>query len=222
MFFLLLFGNVKGQSTDSLLSVEETLRFMKTVYMDHVPAEAIELSKRANPAAREEMYRILNDPNQSDIWPQVVAAFAYLGQQEDVAKLEDFLLKRRGTLGSYEHSAVTILFITLGGMGERGIPEARNKLKEMTTQSYWNKTQFRLYSRQPSGYLSFENQMRINALNGYAYTLSNDFDSLAAEVLNSVKDPREKTLMNERVKESATRNMEYRRSVTPEKNEREK
>src|SRR5688572_8785013 len=100
--FLTVFLQTKGQAQDSLLTVEQTVEFIQRVYVDMVPQEAIEMSRRANPAARERLYQILNDPGKMDIWPQVVGAFAYLGRREDVPRLENFLQKRQGTLKGSE------------------------------------------------------------------------------------------------------------------------
>lgn len=200
----------KAQTKDSLMTVEETIQFVQRTYIDAVPPEAIAMSKRANPAAKEKLHQILNDPTRQDIWPQVIGAFAYMGDRTDVAKMENFLRKRQGVLSSAEYSAVVMLFIAYGGMGERGVHDAKVKLKQMMKPDYWRNNKFNAYARQPAGYPAAENQMRLFALHGYAYTLSDDFDQVALELVTSTTDANDKKILVQKVKEASRMNTEYK------------
>ena len=218
---LLLLCAQRSLTEDRLMSVPETIEFVKLVYCGVGPWDGIrEAQSRANPAARPALHRMLKDRAHRDEWPQVVVSFAYLGQKEDVAKLEKFLLSRRGILSTSEDNAVAMIFQAYGGMGARGVAEAKAKLKEMTTPHYWQGVQFLIYAEQPAGYPSFVNYMRLDALRGYAITLADDFGEVARALTDSASDLHERQTVEEQVEAAVELEHEYRKfsSESPRKN----
>jgi hypothetical protein len=196
------------------MSIPETVEFVQRAYcgltdMDPVVNE----SRRANPAARPQLYRMLQDPAHKDVWPQIVGSFAYLGRKEDIAKLEAFMFTRSGVLEGFDYNAVMMVFAAYGGMAERGTAEAGAKLKEMMNAEYWHKAQFRTHHEIPPGYPSFVNGMRLRAFRGYAYARADDFGALAQTLIDSESDARERAIVEREVGEIVGLEREYRKSA---------
>jgi hypothetical protein len=189
-----------------LLSVEETIMLATLHYVDSVPEDAIERTNRANPAARPALYAILEDNSKQKEWLYVMAFFSFVGQDDDVDKMEGFILSRTGQLNNFEFTAVTRAIYSLGGMGNRGCTKAQDKLNEMVRPAYWSAAKFTKYVPPAGSYPTFENEMALRALQGLAYSLTPEFDEKAAELLAGIKDPDQHKMMEAEVK----RRIEFR------------
>lgn len=126
-------ANVIG---DRLLTVEETigLVFNGEGYM----------VLRANPAAKSELYLML-DEYVEDMGHHcvIIGIIGYIGNGQDAVILKERLMNYRGILNQslrcHAGAAVAILD-ALGVMARRGIPEASAFLNEMLEPGYWQNT----------------------------------------------------------------------------------
>lgn len=198
LFILTICGSkvLVAQNSQNMLTVEETVLLAKTTYFDHIPEEAIAKTNRANPAARPFLYQILSDSTKKGNWPSVMGSFAYLGQEEDVEKLNKFLMERKGLLVRDDYSTAMMVFDVLGAMASRGIAPAKELLKSMTIPTYWTNVHFFLFVNPPANYPDFTEYMALHALQGYIYVNDPAFLSFAAgtyqQIYNSTKSTKQK------------------------------
>jgi hypothetical protein len=188
------------QPQTPLLSVEETVELAVTRRVGEVPLGHISYAgPRLNPAGRPKLYEILGDKNQSERWPGILCAFEWIGQAEDVPKLESFLRGLEGKLGNSEMDAVVHLMFALGAMAHRGIPEAKQELREMLRPAYWQNVKFETPGEDAGG-MSVETTMRMLALAGSARSGCDDFPTVAESVLSNTGDPVQRDFLQRNVK----------------------
>ena len=120
-------------------SVERTVQYAK----ENPFAEAFSVTDvfrdtPLNPDARAEMYRILNDSNQSDVWGRVTRYFGLIAQMEDVPKLLELVEKRKGTtLDGREESMIFDIISVMSMLECRGMKGAGEIMDKMITPDYW-------------------------------------------------------------------------------------
>ena len=91
-----------------------------------------------NPEALPEMYRILEDPNQRDVWNKMVSYIALLGSDDDVDKLESILLRYKDKkLDQGEKMFLYHVQWTVSAMDRRKIPKAEKLMDRMMEPEYW-------------------------------------------------------------------------------------
>jgi hypothetical protein len=195
-------GSTPTGDKEELLSIEETVDLAKRGSCGPVSAAELRRRARANPAARPALYRILSDETQKTHWPPVVAFFALIGQDDDVDKLIEFVRNRRGVLQGGEYGAVVQVSNALGGMAARGCTKAHETLDKMITPSYWAGMNFRLYSKRPEGYPTFENAMVARVLIGYAYANDPQLPDKARALLKKIRDAEQRKIMGQKVEDA--------------------
>ncbi len=197
------FNLTYSQSKKEYISVEETIELAKKAYFDHAPDEDIAKSKRANPSARPFLYKILMDTTQKKFWPQVLGAFAYLGQDDDAVKLENFLKQRRGILYGDEYRATMMVFEVLGSMCARGSTTAKALQQKMFSAEYWNNSQFSRYPNETPA--EFRDNMILRAIRGYAYSGDPGFeaivDTISQRYFLLVSGSEQKTVMKKKLED---------------------
>ncbi|MCY3017809.1 MAG: hypothetical protein NTW87_02090 [Planctomycetota bacterium] len=189
------------ESDGQLLSVEETVKLAKTILL--APANTAYLSRvrKANPAARTDLYSIVADKRQKEYWSQIVGFFAHIGQSDDVPRLVDFVNQRSGLLDAGEASAVQCAFVALGGMAARGVEDARAQLDTMMSPAYWRGKQLRLSPVRP-GQLTPEYELVSAVIAGRVAALEKDFPVKAAAVLQEIEGDEQRALMRRAIESS--------------------
>jgi len=193
----LLAGSARGEG--DMLSVEETVALAKRVSDGGSSPARFALARRANPAARPVLYRILADPEQRRHWPAIVAFFGWLGQAEDVPKLVRFVESRKGSFAAFEGTAVIEVGRTLSVMTARGVPSAKNAVEKMIRPDYWRDLGFDAPAARGKGGLSMANTLAVRYLFGYAYSLDPTFEKKARKLLHGIEDPAQNELMGRQI-----------------------
>src|SRR5690606_14437761 len=108
----------------------------------------VEPHTRPNPAAREDLYRVLSDEEQQEYWQSVVYAFRFLGQAEDVPRIvrwiEDFGGK---PLPAERTDDLQQALTALGVMARRGVAGAGSALDKTMFPSYWRDLKLEIPAR---------------------------------------------------------------------------
>jgi hypothetical protein len=93
---------------------------------------------RANPEAKAALYAILQDKSQEQYFHNAVRMIGYMGDAEDVGRLDEILARYAGVgLAGYEKITVSTIFQALGVMQRRGVAVAQQKLEQMLRREYW-------------------------------------------------------------------------------------
>lgn len=120
---------------DRLLSVEETIGL--SLLGESLPYH---LFQRANPEAKEELYRLL-DANDEGLYRFQGNAYwilGYIGDADDAIRMRNTLYEFSGVLSRAQCKKVVAMFFGLGLMSRRGINTASDILDEMTDAGYWS------------------------------------------------------------------------------------
>lgn len=185
------------QMKDDLLSVQETLELIPKSYHTD-PKSYYKRCKRADPAARAQMYRMLTDPQPPYPPPCIAQFFGYVGKQEDVSKLCELIRSHRGVLDLTEKGVVISTLGALAIMSSRKIPGAADTMQRMMQPGYWSDVKFRLVPKHKAGTLRFENEMAYRALLQYAWSLDPAIEAKARALVARTDDPEQKRLMEAR------------------------
>lgn len=99
------------------------------------------LCLRANPDAKNELYRMLDEyVEDMDHHSGIIAILSYIGDGEDAVRLKERLMGYKGILDRSIrcHAGVAVAILdALGVMSRRGIPEAGDFLNEMLEPEFW-------------------------------------------------------------------------------------
>jgi hypothetical protein len=119
---------------DGLLSIEETVGL--SLLGETRPSH---LFKRANPGAKEELYRLLDTDDDGLYWFQANAYWilGYIGDSNDAKRMQKTLKSFSGVLTAAQQNKVIAIFYSLGLMSRRGVTTSSDILDEMTDLKYW-------------------------------------------------------------------------------------
>jgi len=123
-----------------MLSVDQTIQFAKG---DLVFEHGYYGMRCANPAAREQLYKLLEDDSLKNRRAKIVLTMAYIGEKEDIQKLGDFIANISPDRGDSGCGIIYAYFNTLAIMADRGVEGAAEQLYSMASLDLWDKRKFR-------------------------------------------------------------------------------
>jgi hypothetical protein len=155
---------------------------------------------RANPAAKQSLYVIVNNKEQSRYHQNALRAIGYIGDASDVSRLEKSVHRDfKGVLTSDERNAMVAIFDALAVMSRREVAEATQVLDEMLSRSYWKDISFRWRGEAVRSPLTTVDQLVSWVLWAHARTgRLDDLEEKVIRALNEVDDKQRRDLMAER------------------------
>ncbi|MEM7682692.1 MAG: hypothetical protein AAF288_12105 [Planctomycetota bacterium] len=141
-----------------------------------------------DPSIRDDLWTILGSEDYREWWPPTASMFRYVGQEEDLAKIEAYLLGLEGHVGHYGANVAVRLMLSTAEMARRGVPGAMELSRRFTTPGFWGDCRFTLRERRIVAYPAFEVEMTATALETHAYSLDPEFEAVAERAVRAV-DP---------------------------------
>ncbi|MBI5772573.1 MAG: hypothetical protein HZA89_02385 [Verrucomicrobia bacterium] len=142
--------------------------------------------KGANPAAKESLYKILDNQKLKPYHEGVWRTLAHIGDSTTVELIEKQLMNNfSGDLGHYEQKAIFAMFESLGLMARRNVPGATELALRMADLNYWKNAKFKWPSVHGS-----ENEILFHLHEGFALSGRNDLEGKRSELIASIKEPR--------------------------------
>lgn len=155
--------------------------------------------RRANPLARNTLFKILSDPAQSSFHLQVANCLGYVCESPDINAIEREI-ERRATmpatlLATNDKSVIFSLCVSLAIMDHRKIEGAAAALRRMASESYWNDLGAVYYP--PGGVkliLTDADIYRSAAVSAYGWTGRRDVEALVSTALATTTGARRRSL----------------------------
>jgi len=168
------------------LTVAETLGLVYASYIDSSP---LKFYRRANPEAKQYLYKILEDPAQEQFHENVWFILGYIGDKSDVNLLEKRLHEFSGPLTSTQRKTLTGMFNSLGLMCRRGVEAACALGIKMQRPEYWDGVDFQWYDRPMPQRPPFAYESIMRLMYGYSLSQRDDLKQQVQKILAGIEDP---------------------------------
>lgn len=158
--------------------------------------------RAGSPNAKAIIYEILGSGAVARYHENSFIVLGYIGDGSDVVKMSGILDSLyRGTLTSAEQHAIHGLFVGLGILSRRGVPEATELLDKMSDLRYWRKLRFR-WRKERSVSMTDVLACIMLAVEAQAISRRADVEMLLRRIANDFDDERLRTefLMRAQVK----------------------
>ena len=174
-----------GPAADEVLTVDQTLGRVFIIPDENNYA----LVHRANPAARGAIRRVLEDPGLERYHATAWRMLGYLGDSEDVDRLERRLRSFTGVAaGSDLTQSLGGMFDAIGLMCGRDVGAAQALMDRMQRSDFWDEVAFRWYDPRVKTAVPFAYDSIIRLMFGYSLARKPDLQNRVDRILASVGD----------------------------------
>jgi hypothetical protein len=181
------------------LTVDQTLQAVYLGIPDGQEDSLFNVYIRANRAAKPQLFALLEDETKVQYFHNILLMIAYIGEADDVGKIEGLLGKYSGLLSEPEKVAVEAVFRSLGIMHRRGINEAGDKLDQMLKREYWTKHDLRWWRENTGAATSNLDETIARVLTGYAYSGKADISTKYTSVISESGELQKQQTMKLRI-----------------------
>ena len=179
---------VGQQRQVNLLTWQETVGVVYDTYWSNA------YMKRANPEAKDAIWKILDNESYLRYHPRAVRMLAFIGDEADVKRLRDWVkVALRNYVKIPKAQGVFEIGTAVGLMARRDVPGARAYIEEMNRETYWREVA--KSADIAPGQLTDETVDRLiyHAFTGLARSGEPNLEKYAEAITKDIADPVRKT-----------------------------
>lgn len=157
------------------------------------------VKRRANPAARDALFLILDDRDLVDFHLGTANALGWVCRASDISRIEEEIARRAPRpavhfgVGS-RRAVVAALCMALAIMDLRGIDGASPALRRMAASEYWRKLEDGSSTPRAEAVMADIDVFRCDVLAAYALTRRGDVEAVLAKALAGITEGRREML----------------------------